>query len=155
MRWLIAVVLTLGLLTGCGTATFSNAFAVTVEQAQEVSVFDSMMGQSAEWAEATMGTAAPGAPYTTRINVTDTKLILDNSPPTSVRVGLYLPDLTSTGFFAIDLPAVTAGSTRVEAPFVAWYSPDPVEQLPPLPLELEIAAGDEGWIINIAVAGGT
>jgi len=153
VRRLLAVLLALGLLTGCGTATFSNSFAVSVERAQEVSVFDSTMGQSAEWATATMGTAAPGKPYTTRINVTDTKLILDSSPPTSVQVGLYLPDVTETGFFAISLPDVTEGSIRVDAPFVAWYSEDPVDQLPPLPMDLDIAAGDEGWVINIAATG--
>ena len=43
------------LLSGCGTATFSNSFAVAVESRQQVSVFDTAMGDSAQWAGRTMG----------------------------------------------------------------------------------------------------
>ena len=139
------------LLSGCGTATFTNSFAVAVESRQQVSVFDNSMGDSAEWAGRSMGVAAPGAPYTTQIFATATKLILDSSPPEAVRVGLFLPQITQTGYFAIDVPSVTEGGVDIDAPFVAWYSADPVEQLPSQPLRLEIAAGPDGWIITVDV----
>jgi hypothetical protein len=147
----IGVLLGAALLSGCGTATFTNSFAVAVESRQQVSVFDSSMGDSAEWAGRTMGVAAPGSPYTTQVFATDTKLILDNSPPGSVRVGLFLPQVTQTGYFAIDLPSVSEGAVELDAPFVAWYSEDPVEQLPAQPLGLEIVDGPDGWVITVDV----
>jgi hypothetical protein len=147
----IGVVLGAVLLSGCGTATFSNSFAVAVESRQQVSVFDTSMGDSAQWAGRTMGVAAPGAPYTTQIVATDTKLVLDGSLPESVRVGLFLPQVTQTGYFAIDLPSVTEGGTDIDAPFVAWYSEDPVEPLSAQPLRLEVAAGPEGWVMTVDV----
>lgn len=151
MRWLITLVLGLGLLSGCGTATFSNSFAVVVGSPQQVSIFDPIMGQSAEWAGRTMGAAAPGQPYTTQVSATDTKMIFDNSSPSSVRAGLYLPSVTPTGYFAIDLLSVAPGRVAVDAPFVAWYSDQPVEPQPAQPLQVEIATGEDGWLINVTV----
>lgn len=152
MRWLLAMIFGLGLLSGCGTKSFSDAFAVAVDSPQQVSIFDSQMGQSAEWAGKTMGQAAPGQPYTTEVSNVTTKMIFDNSPPSSIQVGLYLPDVTDTGYYAISIPQVSAGSITHEAPFVAWYSPTPVEQLPPLPVDLDFTAGPNGWIVNVTVS---
>lgn len=152
MRWLLAMIFGLGLLSGCGTKSFSDAFAVAVDRPQQVSIFDSQMGQSAEWAGKTMGRAAPGEPYTTEVSNLATKMIFDDSPPPSIQVGLYLPDVTQTGYYAISLPQVSAGSTTYDAPFVAWYSENPVEQLQPLPLGLDITVGPNGWIVNVTVS---
>lgn len=154
MRWLLAMIFGLGLLSGCGTKSFSDAFAVAVDSPQRVSIFDSQMGQSAEWAGKTMGPAAPGRPYTTEVSNLATKMIFDDSPPPSIQVGLYLPDRTDTGYYAISLPQVAAGSITYDAPFVAWYSETPVEQLPPLPLQLDITAGPNGWIVNVTTSAG-
>jgi len=154
MRWLLAMIFGLGLLAGCGTKSFSDAFAVAVDTPQQVSIFDSRMGQSAEWAGKTMGQAAPGQPYTTEVSNIATKMIFDDSPPPSIQVGLYLPDLTDTGYYAISLPQVSAGSISYDAAFVAWYFETPVEQLPPLPLSLDIAAGPNGWIVNVTPSAG-
>jgi hypothetical protein len=151
LRRLLALVAVLGLLGGCGTASFSNAFAVLVPSTQDVSVFDSQMGESAEWAEKTMAEAAPGSPYTTQVPALDTKFVGDDSPPTSLRVGVYLPDRTPTGYYSLILNDVVAGSVEAELPFVAWYSPDPVPPQPPLPVTLDIAPGPNGWLVNITV----
>jgi hypothetical protein len=142
-------------LSGCGTASFSNAFAVRVDSPQQVSIFDSMMGESAQWAGKTMGLAAPGSPYTTEVSALDTKMIFDSSPPRSVQVGLYLPSVTETGYYAIDLPAVAPGTVSVSAPFVAWYSETPVDPQPAQPMTLDIAEGPNGWVINITLGSGT
>lgn len=150
----MTVLIGLGLLSGCGTASFSNAFAVRVDSPQQVSIFDSMMGESAEWAGKTMGQATPTAPYTTEVSALDTKMIFDSSLPRSVRVGLYLPSVTETGYYAVDLPTVAPGTVSLSAPFVAWYSPTPVDPLPAQPMTLEIAQGPNGWVINITLGGG-
>jgi hypothetical protein len=149
VRWLIAVVLGLGLLSGCGMKSFSDSYAVAVESPQEVSIFDSMMGESAEWAEKTMGPAAPGQPYTTQVSNLATKMFFDGSLPTSLRVGLYLPAVTDTGYYSVSLEPVVAGPLTYEAPFIPWFSETPVEPRPPLQIAMEIAEGPNGWVINM------
>lgn len=149
VRWVIAVVLGLGLLSGCGTKSFSDSYSVAVDSPQQVSIFDSMMGESAEWAEKTMGPASPGQPYTTQVSNLSTKMFYDSSPPVSIRVGLYLPDVTDTGYYAIGIEPVVAGTLTYDATFVPWYSETPVEPQPPLPIAMEIAEGPNGWVINM------
>lgn len=139
------------LLAGCGTATFSNSVAVLVPTAQQVSVFDPGMGQSAEWAQKTMGEGAPGSPYTTEVFSTDTKMVGDDSPPTSLSLGIYLPDRTDAGYFALSLPSVQEGSSAMSLPFVAWYSEEPVDPQPALPARVEVAAGPDGWLVNVNI----
>ncbi|MEZ5185441.1 MAG: hypothetical protein R2720_06825 [Candidatus Nanopelagicales bacterium] len=150
MRRLLWIALGLVVLTGCGTATFTNSFSVVVASPQQVSVFDSTMGESAEWAERTMGRAGPAQPYTTQIAVTDTKMIFDGSPPTSLRAGLYLPAVTTDGYFSVDLPAVAAGETTLRAPFIAWYSAKPAASVPDsIPIAVVVAEGPDGWVVNM------
>jgi hypothetical protein len=149
MRWLGSLLLVIGLLSGCGMKSFSDAYAVRVDSPQAVSIFDSMMGQSADWAEKTMGQAAPGAPYTTELGRTEAKMVFDGSPPSSIRAGLYLPEVTDTGYYSIVVNEVSAGTLSYEAPFVAWYSDTPVDPKPALPLTLEIAEGGNGWVVNV------
>jgi len=149
VRLVIAVVLGLGLLSGCGTKSFSDSYAVAVDSPQRVSIFDSMMGESAEWAEKTMGPAAPGAPYTTQVSNLTTKMIFDNSLAPSIRVGLYLPAVTQEGYYAIGMNSVVAGSQTYEAPFIPWFSETPVDPRPPLPIAMEISEGPNGWVINM------
>lgn len=147
----IAVLLGLVGLVGCGTKSFSNAVAVITPTRQQVSVFDQQMGESAEWAGQWLGEAAPGSPYTREVPTTDTKLIGDSSPPASVRAGIYLPDRTDTGYYSLIVNDAVAGSREVEVPFVAWYSETPVPAQPALPVTLELAPGPNGWLVNITV----
>lgn len=151
MRPIAIMVAVLVALTGCGTKTFSNAVAVITATPQQVSVFDQQMGESAEWASQWMGESAPGAPYTREVPVTDTKFIGDDSPPASVRAGIYLPDRTDTGYYSLIVNDAVAGVSDVEVPFVAWYSPNPVPAQPALPVRLELSAGPNGWLVNVTV----
>ncbi len=129
--------------------SFSDSYSVAVDSPQDVSIFDSMMGESAEWAEKTMGPAAPGQPYTTQVSNLATKMFFDGSPATSLRVGLYLPAVTETGYYSISMEPVAAGTTTIEAPFIAWYSETPVDPRPALPIAMEIAEGPNGWVVNL------
>ena len=145
------VLLGVGLLTGCGMKSFSDSFAVVVDEPQRVSVFDSRMGQSAEWAAKTMGQAAPGRPYVTEVANLEAKMFFDGSPPASIQIGLFLPDLADDGYYAITLNEVTAGTMDYEAVFVPWYSETPVDPRPAMSLVLDIAAGANGWIVNVTL----
>ncbi len=149
VRWLIAVILGLGLLSGCGMKSFSDSYAVRVDTPQQVSIFDPRMGDTRDWAEETMGPASPSQPYTTEVSNLSTKMFYDSSPPVSIRVGLYLPSVTETGYYAIGIEPVVAGTLTYDATFVPWYSETPVDPLPPLPISMEIAAGPNGWVINM------
>ncbi len=152
LRGLFVIMCALGLLSGCGTKSFTNSVAVLVPAPQQVSVFDQQMGESAEWASQWLGPAAPGAPYTRDVPALDTKLIGDDSPPASIRAGVYLPDLTDDGYFSFVDNAAVAGTTEQDLPFVPWYSETPVPARDPLPVTVEVVPGPNGWLVNITVA---
>jgi hypothetical protein len=151
LRGFLVVVSCLALLSGCGTASFSNSVAVIVPSPQQVSVFDSQMGESAEWAGQWLEPAAPGKPYTRQVPALDTKFIGDNSPPAAVRLGIYLPDRTQTGYFSLIDYDAEAGVTDTDLPFVAWFSESPVPAQPPLPVSVELQPGPNGWLVNVTV----
>jgi len=65
-----------------------------------------------------------------------------------------LPSVTETGYYAIGIEPVVARTLTYDATFVPWYSETPVEQLPPLPLQLDITAGPNGWIVNVTTSAG-
>lgn len=138
-------------LAGCGTKSFSNAVAVNTPTREQVSVFDQQMGESAEWASQWLGYAAPGAPYTRQVPITDTKMIGDDSPPATVRAGVYLPDRTDQGYYSLIINDPTGGVRDLQLPFVAWYSETPVAAQPPLPASVELLPGPNGWLVNITV----
>ena len=152
LRGLFVIMCAPGLLSGCGTKSFTNSVAVLVSAPQQVSVFDQQMGESAEWASQWLGPAAPGAPYTRDVPALDTKLIGDDSPPASIRAGVYLPDLTDDGYFSFVDNAAVAGTTEQDLPFVPWYSETPVPARDPLPVTVEVVPGPNGWLVNITVA---
>lgn len=147
----LAVMSAAVLLVGCGTKSFTNSVAVVVATPQQVSVFDSQMGESAEWASQWLGEAAPGQPYTREVSALDTKFVGDGSPPASLRVGVYLPDRTETGYFSLLFNDAVAGTTTQVLPFVAWYSPEPVAEQAGLPAEVELQPGPNGWLVNITL----
>jgi hypothetical protein len=151
LRGLLVVALALGLLSGCGTKSFSNAVAVIVATEQDVSVFDPQMGESAEWASQWLEPAAPGQPYTREVSALDTKMIGDNSPPAALRLGIYLPDRTETGYFSLIDYDAQAGVTDRDLPFVAWFSETPVPAQAPLPVTVELQPGPNGWLVNVTV----
>lgn len=151
LRGLVVIMCAVGLLSGCGTKSFSNSVAVVVSAPQQVSVFDQQMGESAQWASQWLGPAAPGAPYTRDVPALDTKFVGDDSPPASIRAGVYLPDLTDEGYFSfVDNDAVAGTSTQA-LPFIPWYSETPVPARDPLPVTVEVLPGSNGWLVNITV----
>lgn len=151
-------------LTACGTATFDNAFSVTVSDPQDrlgtdqvkVSVFDPQMGfpEPGTRTSETIGITTPGQPYTTTVFTTDTKMIGDSSPPRTVSVGLYLPQLRADGYYGIRLEPVNATTVDYVAPFVAFNAGyeaigEKPTKAPPLPLRITSLAGDNGWEIAV------
>lgn len=148
----LAVCVAALLMAGCGTKSFTNSVAVVVSTPEQVSVFDSQMGESAQWASQWLGQAAPGQPYTREVSALDTKFVGDGSPPSSVRLGVYLPDRTQLGYYSLVFNDAVAGTSSQVLPFVAWYSPDPVAQQAGLPAEVELAPGPNGWLVNITVS---
>lgn len=158
-----ALVALLGL-AGCGTATFDNEVAVTVNDPSgrlgtdqvKVSVFDPLMGDTRDWAQEQMGVAAPGAPYRNELFATDTKFVGDSSPPRSVRLGMYLPQYDDSGFYSISFEPVAGQTIDLDAPYVTYdYSWETTGKKRPTgpPLPLTITAGQDGsnWLLDIQV----
>ena len=115
-------------LTGCGTVLVTNNFAVSFDGQSgpvKVSVFDPSMGASAEWAAKTMGEALPAQPYQTSFKTTATRFVGDNSPSDSVSAGLYVPDISKAGYWALTIRPVDGQRSTVTAPFVRYWASSP------------------------------
>ena len=156
----ILVTVTMGL-SGCGNVLVENRFSVTIEDPGgrlapgpvEVSVFDSMMGSSDEWARRSMGTATATVPYTTSFQSTATKFIGDNGPSQTIAAGLALPGFKPKGYFALNLRPIDGQTTTVAAPFVGYYDYEPARDGPVAPLVLTFTstARESQWQIRIQV----
>ena len=156
---LAAALLSVGLLAGCGTALVENAFSVRVEDPSgrlpdgpvEVSIFDSVMGQSDEWARTTMGTATATEPYRTSFTSTTAKMVGDHGPSERVTAGIAVPGYAPKGYFSLVLAPVDGQTVTVEAPFVGYYDYDAALDgpVPPLPLKVTSTAGDLSWRLDI------
>ncbi|MGB3676684.1 MAG: hypothetical protein WA988_19815 [Candidatus Nanopelagicales bacterium] len=148
-------------LSSCGTALTTNNFSVTVidvttgePATTQVSVFDSQMGSSAEWAAKSVGTATATVPYTTSFQTTATKVIGDSGPGTQVRAGIAFPLTIPKGYFALTLTPVDGQTTTVNAPFVGYYDYDPEVDGSVAPISLEIASrsADHTWTLSVRAA---
>ena len=145
--------------TSCGTALATNAFSVTINDpgdrlgsgAIQVSVFDSQMGQSAEWAAKSMGTTSAGRPYTTSFKTATTKTVGDSSPAQQVDAGLAIPQYQPKGFFNIHVTPVDGKTLEVDAPFVGYYNYDPVKdgRVQTMRLKITCEAAELTWSLTI------
>lgn len=149
------------LVTGCGTVLVDTTFVVAIEDPSEVlppgpvevSVFDSTMGTSDEWASKTMGATSPGQPYVTSFKSTATKMIGDTHPSTTVTTGLAIPGYQPKAYFSINLTPVNGQTTTSEAPFIGYYdySASRAGAVPPLPIRVTGEAGELSWRIHLDV----
>lgn len=141
--------------TGCGTVVQAENYSATIAgatQPQQISIFDSSMGQSAEWAAKTLGTATSTAAYTATIHSTATKIVGDNSPPDQVEAGIALPQRTHNGYYALSVSPHDGQTTIVTAPFVAYYL-QPDHSTPAGPLSVRVIAHQNGpnWKLDLEV----
>lgn len=145
-------------MTGCGTALITNNFSMTVVDSSgeapesiQVSIFDSTMGASAEWAGKSQGTTTPTKPYTTSFKSTATKVVGDNGPSEQVAAGIAFPLLVPKGYFALTIKPIDGQTTTVQAPFVGYYDYNAATDGTPgtLPVEVTSQAGDLSWTLTI------
>lgn len=145
-------------LTGCGTSLITNNFSLSVvepsgraPESVQVSIFDSAMGQSAEWAAKSIGTATPNSPYTTSFTSTATKFAGDNSPSKRIVAGIALPQIVPQGYFALTITPVDGATTTINAPFIGYYDNNATKDGTPEPLPLEVTsnASDQTWTLTI------
>lgn len=148
------------LLGACGTGVFPLEFSVSLNDPAglagkppvQVSIFDPTMGDTADWAGKTMGTASPGSPYTGGFNTTDTKMVFDSSPPKEVGAGLYLPSYNSNGYFRFRFSPVAGQVQQVNPGFVPWadFYPEGKSVVPPT-LRIVSTPKDKGWSFAVTV----
>lgn len=154
-----AVAITLCLaLTSCGNVLTSNNFSFTAVSPSgqavpkiRVSIFDSAMGSSAEWADQSMGTATSSAPYQTSFETSSTKMIGDGSSGATVRAGIALPDVAPKGYFALSLLPVDGQTATLDAPFIGYYGYNVTTDGPVAPLKLTVVSteGSRPWQLAI------
>lgn len=161
---MIIAAASVAVLGGCGTVVFDNRFAVVVDDPSgrldsdrvEVSVFDPLMGDTADWAEQFAGVSTPQAPYLREMPVTDTKMVADSSPPRRVTAGVYLPQFDDTGYYVIAIDPVDGGTLDYEAGYVTYdYSWETSgakrPTAPPLPMTITTADNGNGWDLQVEV----
>lgn len=116
----------------------------------EVSVFDGRMGHSAEWAERTMGTAAPGAPFRTTFSTVDT-VTVGVSRPAKVDLWLYLPGLDRRGFYYLHLEPAARPAGEAALAFSPFGDSGPGEEVPGLTVRWSAAPAPKGWRIGLRI----
>jgi hypothetical protein len=147
--------------SACGTAVFDHVIEVQVSDPSgrlgsarvEVSVFDNQMGQSAEWARRTMGTATPGGPYIGQVSSTAAKMIFDDSLPERLTVALAVPAYEPNGYFLLQLAPPSAEETTVAAPFVPYgaYFSEGGTTTAPLPMRVRGETEAKGWKVRVTI----
>lgn len=145
-------------LLGCGTGVHEHALEVAVSDPSgrlgppphEVSVFDGRMGHSAEWAERTMGTAAPGAPFRTTFSTVDT-VTVGVARPAKVDLWLYLPGLDRRGFFFLHLEPAARPEGEAALAFSPFGDSRPAGELPGLTARWSTAPAPKGWRIGLRI----
>lgn len=146
----------------CGTALITNEFSATVVDPgkrlpagpTQISIFDSSMGQSDEWARKSMGSTSPGYPYTTSFTTTGTKFVGDNSPSAQVTAGLSIPQFQAKGYFSIQLTPVDGQAVILQAPFIGYYDYSAATDgaVKPLPVTVTAKSGNLSWQLTVVAA---
>jgi hypothetical protein len=158
MRKLLATLLLSTIVAGCGTGVYHHKIEVSLNDPTkrlgdgpiEVSIFDSLMGYSDEWARRTIGTTSAGSPYVGTWSDTDTKMVYDRTPPQSIQAGLALPALQKDGFFVLLLKP---GSEQEKAmPYKSYgVSTREEDQIQPLTAKFTSTPSSKGWTIRMVV----
>ena len=140
-------------LAGCGTGTFDSTYRVSVEDPTgavvAVSVFDSSMGDTQDWAEKSLGTASPERPYEATMSAVESRLVLDGGPSKTVEAGLYLPELNPDGWYRVAFEPVDGAQQGVKAPFVPWEVPG--NPAPAIDLRILPESDGSAWILDLTV----
>jgi hypothetical protein len=84
------------------------------------------------------------------VDQTDSRTLFDTSAE-RVTAGLYLPDYSDGGYFALDLEPEDGVATQVTAPFVPFPDLDPIQvrMMTPLLATVLSTEGDDGWEISV------
>ncbi|MCC7044937.1 MAG: hypothetical protein IT183_13820 [Acidobacteria bacterium] len=147
--------------TACGTVVFVHTIEVRVSDPSgrlgsapvEVSVFDNQMGQSAEWARRTMGTAGPDTPHVGQVSSTTARMIFDNSLPERVTISLAVPAYEPGGYFVLQLAPPVSEERVVAAPFVPYGASfaEGGSGVMPLPLRVLSEKDETGWRVRVTI----
>jgi hypothetical protein len=148
------------LLSGCGSGVFTHRFEISVSDPSgrlgaapfEISLFDRTMGASEEWARNTLGTVAPGAPFTGTYQSVETKMLLDSSPPERVATALWLPAYEKAGYFSVVLEPIAGAEQQVTLPFAPWADVHPEGgRVMPIAARVRSEARDGAWVFHVTL----
>ena len=160
MKKLMVLVLFALVSTACGTAVYEHRFEVAVNDPQnrlgpppvDVSIFDSSMGRSEEWARKTIGRSSPGQPYIGQTSSTAAKMVYDSSLPASVTAGLFLPGLEKAGFFMLSVATADGPERATTLKYASFNVPTAEEdKIQPLTARFSSVPAKKGWTIRLTV----
>ena len=140
-------------LIACGNAVFNHTVDVVVSdpthklgsEPLEVSVFDSRMGSTSDWARKFMGLTSDSAPYRTPYTSMKVVTIFDPPRPDELELALALPKLESRGFFWVKLRPGAARAGTERAGFAPYHEFDRIDPVPRLDVQYTATPEPKGW----------
>ena len=140
-------------LIACGNAVFNHTVDVVVSdpthklgsEPLEVSVFDSRMGSTSDWARKFMGLTSDSAPYRTPYTSMKVVTIFDPPRPDELELALALPKRESRGFFWVKLRPGAARAGTERAGFAPYHEFDRIDPVPRLDVQYTATPEPKGW----------
>ena len=140
-------------LIACGNAVFNHTVDVVVSdpthklgsEPLEVSVFDSRMGSTSDWARKFMGLTSDSAPYRTPYTSMKVVTIFDPPRPDELELALALPKFESRGFFWVKLRPGAARTGTERAGFAPYHEFDRIDPVPRLDVQYTATPEPKGW----------
>lgn len=150
--------LALFILGACGTHVFNHEVAITIDdparrlaEPATVSVFRKSMGYSRDWAMRDLGVATAARPYVGYWSTEDAVAVGDSGPRPRLDLSFALPQLTSDGYFFVQLEPADGVEKVATAEFTSYgvYFPD--GRGPSLPVRYVARRAKNGWRVELTV----
>jgi len=150
---LLAVLVAGVAMIACGNAVFSHTIDVVVSDPDhrlgteplEVSVFDSRMGSTSDWARKFMGVTSDAKPYRTPFTSMKVVTLFDPPRPDELELALALPKFEPRGFFWLRLEPRAAPSGTERAAFGPYNEGTKIDPVPRLDVQYTATPEPKGW----------
>lgn len=141
----------------CGTALYKHEVQITIDDPTgrlgtpplEVSIFDSRMGTSTEFARKSVGVTSTEVPYKRAFNTTAAALVGSAPRPDSLDLSVMVPAMTKRGFFVLRVRPGVATSGSGTAGYLLHSEFDPEGDGPQVQFHYTATPLPEGWALQI------
>ncbi|MBC8086913.1 MAG: hypothetical protein H7Z40_06580 [Phycisphaerae bacterium] len=143
--------------SACGTALYKHEVQIIVDDPTgrlgsaplEVSVFDSRMGTTKEFARKTVGVSSAAAPYTRNFSTTAGVLVGSEPRPDSLEFSVSVPAIIERGFFVLRVKPGVSLSGDATAGYLLHSESEPAGDGPTLQFHYSATPLPDGWALQI------